>query len=798
MFKRISILLCTLILACCHSHEKQSKEKHIITAYPRSSTQHLYYNGVIKPLKEEVIISPSSGVVSKMFFHYGDFVKKGDLLFTLHSPEMESQFREAISNYLRVKQANLNSKKSMMGTEMLHKEKIISEQEYESEKSQYQNNMLSYVEASNKLKLFLNYIPSFQKELIDFPVLNLEDAKKLLQENIEDLAIYAKTSGIILFPEERSGGNAKQLQVGSDIKRDDILLAIGDLTGLSVTANVTENDINHLTTGLPVILTFVSDLELDLHGKIISAREALKLGLVDAAVPKRVLKKAACHYALNSPEPHKPNFLEAMTNHGLVRSVLAKLFYHKLREKIREDHYPAPFAIIRNWEEVGPESHKAMEQEAKTIAELMIHPTGRNLLRVFFLKERLKSLAKGLSFKAHHVHVIGAGTMGSGIAAWCVLSGLTVTLQDTSAHYLASGIKKAYGIMRAKLKSHREVRLAMDRLNPDVEGRGLAHADVVIEAISESLEAKHALYHSIEKQLKPYALLATNTSSLPLTDLSQALTAPERLVGIHFFNPVDRMELVEVVSDYSTDPECVQQAIAFVKQINRLPLPVQSKPGFLVNRILMPYLLESMRLIQEGVPAQAVDAAAKEFGMPMGPIELADRVGLDVCLSVAEILTAHLGGDVPNELRNLVAAGKLGTKSGEGFYRYFNGKKLKTPSLRMEHPPVPRPDIIDRLIFRMLNEAAACLREGIVSDSDLLDAGMIFGTGFAPFRGGPMHYAKTIGVSTVRQRLDQLASHYGERFLPDAGWQVQNDNLPSSINLPAEPQSSTEPEQRIH
>jgi 3-hydroxyacyl-CoA dehydrogenase/enoyl-CoA hydratase/3-hydroxybutyryl-CoA epimerase len=524
------------------------------------------------------------------------------------------------------------------------------------------------------------------------------------------------------------------------------------------------------TVSLPLLIGAPKAMRLMATGKLLSAREAKRMGMIDAAVPKRVLKKAALHYALTHPTPHKPTLLESLTNHGFIRPFLAKMFRAKLKERIIEKHYPAPFAIIRNWEEIGPESSQAALQEARSIADLMVHPTGRNLVRVFFLKERLKSLAKGLKFKASHVHVIGAGTMGSAIAAWCVLSGLTVTLQDQSPKFIAKGIKNAHSIFKSKLKSEREIMLAMDRLTVDVNGLGVPKADVVIEAIIENLAAKQALYREIETKLKPDTLLATNTSSLPLADLRKGLQSPQRLVGLHFFNPVEKMELVEIVSDSATDSKFVEEALAFVKQIKKLPLPVLSEPGFLVNRILMPYLLESILLLQEGIPASTIDLAAKEFGMPMGPIELADRVGLDVCLSVADILVQHFGGEVPNILRSKVAEGKLGVKTGEGFYRYQKGRVVKTSA--KTQISLPQAEIIDRLILVMLNEAVACLRESIVSDADLLDAGMIFGTGFAPFLGGPIHYAKARGIDTIQKRLEQLQDQYGDRFSPDPGWQA--------------------------
>ncbi|HHJ13974.1 MAG TPA: crotonase, partial [Gammaproteobacteria bacterium] len=284
----------------------------------------------------------------------------------------------------------------------------------------------------------------------------------------------------------------------------------------------------------------------------------------------------------------------------------------------------------------------------------------------------------------------------------------------------------------------------------------------------EDADAKRALYAEIEPRLREDAVLATNTSSIPLEALRRNLQRPERLVGLHFFNPVAKMQLVEIVRDGNTDPVVVNRAIALARRIDRLPLPVTSTPGFLVNRILMPYLLEAVQLESEGVPAEEIDRQARAFGMPMGPVELADKVGLDICLHVAENLGRHFGAEVPQRLRALVERGQLGCKSGQGFYRYRKGKAVHS---RRPHKHPYNNDIIDRMILRMLNEAVACLRERVVEEADHLDAGMIFGTGFAPFRGGPVHYIETVGADSLLQRLRDLQQRFGGRFTPDAGWE---------------------------
>jgi 3-hydroxyacyl-CoA dehydrogenase/enoyl-CoA hydratase/3-hydroxybutyryl-CoA epimerase len=525
---------------------------------------------------------------------------------------------------------------------------------------------------------------------------------------------------------------------------------------------------------LPRLIGALQGLNMVLSGHTISGKAAAKLGVVDAAVPKRHLARAAKYYVLEKPKPRKATWFQNLTNHKFVRPLLASMLRKKLKAKISPEHYPAPFHALDNWEQVGVTGEAAMDKEARSCGKLFFSDTCQNLVRVFFLQERLKGQAKESRFNPQHVHVIGAGTMGGDIAAWCALQGMRVTLQDREAKFLAPAIKRAYQLFKDKLKEPYLIQRAMDRLIPDVQGNGVAHADVIIEAIFEDLQAKQDLFKMLEMQAKPQAILATNTSSIPLDDINTVLQTPERLVGIHYFNPVAKMQLVEIVQGNRTDPSVVEKATSFVRKIDRLPLQVKSSPGFLVNRILMPYLLEAVIMMDEGIPAVTIDKAMVDFGMPMGPITLADTVGLDVCLSVAKYLNKYFNNKIPSRLTDLVAKGKLGRKTGEGFYQYKNGKQVKPTDTASEKS---LDEIADRLVLRMLDESFACLREGVVADGDLLDAGMIFGTGFAPFRGGPIHYAKTKGINELYQQFIKQRQQRGEKIETSKHWEAHFDTV---------------------
>jgi len=485
---------------------------------------------------------------------------------------------------------------------------------------------------------------------------------------------------------------------------------------------------------LPKLIGAPGALDLLLTGKTIDARRAKLLGLADECVPVRIMDATARGVLRALPAPHSLKLPLSLTLLPLARRFIAASAAKKVAQRARREHYPAPYAVLDLWVKYDGNALAAPASDPASIPALFRSPTAANLIRVFRLQERLKGLGKDGDFRAAHVHVVGAGTMGGDIAAWCALRGLTVTLQDQNAERLAPAMQRAGKLFAQRLRDPRRVRDATDRLIPDVAGEGVARADVIVEAIFENVEAKRALFAALEKKAKAGAILATNTSSIPLEDIAHAMADPSRLIGLHFFNPVAKMMLVEIVVGRQTREALVPQAAAFVRQIDKLPLPVKSAPGFLVNRVLAPYLMAAMRCVDEGISPETVDESALAFGMPMGPIELADTVGLDICVAVGEML----GDDAapPKKLMDAIAAGNLGRKSGRGFYAWVDGKPQKGAA-----GAVPE-GLAGRLIEPFVAEAKSALAEQIVVDADLVDAGAIFGTGFAPFRGGPLHYAE--------------------------------------------------------
>ncbi len=509
-------------------------------------------------------------------------------------------------------------------------------------------------------------------------------------------------------------------------------------------------------------------MEMMLTGKTLRADKARRAGFVDRLVFPADAEATAREFITRQPKQRRPGLLDRALSWAPIRPLVKKQLLAQVAAKARLDHYPAPYAIVDLWARHGGRGEAAYEAEARSISQLFLTETSRNLVRVFLLQERLKGLGGKTKVPIERVHVVGAGVMGGDIAAWCAQRGLNVTLQDRELQYITAALQRAREGFEKRLRDPAKAAVLMTRLTPDVAGDGVPNADVIIEAIFENADAKHELFARVEPRMKSSAILATNTSSIMLEQLDDKLPDPKRLVGVHFFNPVAQLPLVEIVRGENTSEESIQKAIAFTRKIDKLPLPCRSAPGFLVNRVLVPYLYEAMFALQDGIPIEVIDDAALEFGMPVGPIELADVVGLDVCKHVGEIVSAALNKQKPDSTRidALIAAKKLGRKSGQGFYTWRDGKAVKTQGPR----PAPPEDLADRLILALVNESVAVLREGLVEDAELIDAGVIFGTGFAPFRGGPLTYARRRGIDAVIARLTELARAHGARFTPDSGW----------------------------
>jgi 3-hydroxyacyl-CoA dehydrogenase/enoyl-CoA hydratase/3-hydroxybutyryl-CoA epimerase len=476
-----------------------------------------------------------------------------------------------------------------------------------------------------------------------------------------------------------------------------------------------------------------------LTGRMIKAGAARGMGLVDKLVRHRDMlhweaRKAVLGRKTSTPAPLGLRIMAW----GPIRAQVVKTMRVETSKKARKEHYPAPHALIDLFEKHGDNWRAMVDGEAAGFVPLMASDTARNLRRVFFLSEGLKK--QGLRgndkpvFK--RVHVIGAGVMGGDIAAWCAYRGLAVTLQDLDMARIQPALDRAKALFKKRLKGRTEVASALARLEADVTGAGIARADVIIEAVVENLEIKQKIFTDVEAKARPEAIIATNTSSIELERIASALKDPSRLIGLHFFNPVASLPLVEVIRSGFNVERDVAMGASFALAIGKSPVLVKSAPGFLVNRVLMPYMLGAVDRVERGESPELIDAAAVAFGMPMGPIELMDTVGLDVGQSVAH----ELKHTVPegSKFARLVSEKKLGRKTGEGFYKWVDGKAQKGPT--PENSDLPR--LGRELVKPLVDMTELVVSEGIVASSDLADIGVILGTGFAPFLGGPMQARK--------------------------------------------------------
>jgi len=562
------------------------------------------------------------------------------------------------------------------------------------------------------------------------------------------------------------------------------------------------------STRLPRLVGLAKALDVILAGKTLAAKQALKRGMVDEIAPAEYLVEVAARM-IGRGKPRRSG--HRLLNNRLVAAIVAARLRSQSFKKTR-GHYPAvgkALEVVTRGVSKSIPASLALEREA--ILELVRTEACRNLIRVFFLQERAK---KQLVAAAHttaqaerqeadplpapapagrglpalpltqrpvtHAAVIGCGVMGAGIAQWLSARGLRVILRDLNTEQVANGMASIAKIYKEGAKRHvfsaQEVRQGMDRICPAPAEVPLSQAELVIEAAVEKLELKQKIFQRLDELTAADTILATNTSALPVSELAASTRRPERVIGLHFFNPVHRMQLVEIVAARQTSPEVLQRAQRFVQQIGKLPVVVKDSPGFLVNRILMPYLVEAGRLFEAGAAVEQLDEAMLDFGMPMGPMCLLDEVGIDVALHVAKTLASHYRDRmvVPETLGKMVQAGLLGRKSGRGFYLHQKGKSpqpnAEVTSFMCSNTAsaLSMRDLQERMVLLMVNEAARCLEEQVVNEPADVDFAMIMGTGFAPFRGGPLRYADTVAAATLVSAMDGLVAGGSAHFAPCA------------------------------
>jgi 3-hydroxyacyl-CoA dehydrogenase/enoyl-CoA hydratase/3-hydroxybutyryl-CoA epimerase len=535
------------------------------------------------------------------------------------------------------------------------------------------------------------------------------------------------------------------------------------------------------STRLPRLIGVPGALDIILGGKTLPAKAALRRGMIDEIAPRESLRAAALKWLENrSYRSHRTYRTYFPWQARITAAIAAPIARKRMAEKSR-GHYPAlPMALDAVTLGARETIEESLRRERVSVLMLAASPECRNLIRVFQLQERAKKLrvpGAGKPAVVGHVAVIGAGVMGAGIAQWLSARGVRVLMRDIDPERVAGGMSRIAALYATAVKRHildpKEARDGMDRVSPAATETPLNAVDLVIEAAVEKMDLKKRIFARLDETAPLRTLLATNTSALSITELGAAVKHADRVVGIHFFNPVHRMPLVEVITGEQTSAETAAAAVRFVQKIGKLPVLVRDSPGFLVNRILLPYMVEAGELFAQGAECAEVDAAMLDFGMPMGPLRLIDEVGLDVAEDVAATLAAGFPGHmhVPAVLGRMLAAGLLGRKSGRGFY--IHGKRKAVPNQDAAKyreagaaPTLDRATMQRRMALLMVNEAARCIEEKVVAEPADVDFGMIMGAGFAPFRGGPLRYADTLGAAAVTTALREEEARSGARFAP--------------------------------
>lgn len=552
------------------------------------------------------------------------------------------------------------------------------------------------------------------------------------------------------------------------------------------------------TQRLPRLIGIQRALKLILPGKLVDAKHAGKLGLVDKVLPVdypfSFMKAAAEEFALQMTGDFKRKAYEKKRNAKRLHAIFLesnslgrKFIFDQARKRTKKTtkgHYPAPLKALESVQKgIEMSVREGLELEAKLLGELITTDVCKNLISIYYLNEDLKKdpgveNPKSEPAEIAQVGLLGAGVMGGGIAQLLAYHDLPVRMKDINDEAIEQGLQRAQQVFDKAVQKKKLKRAQVERKMTLVSGTtdysGFGKAEFVIEAIVEEMEIKKNVFAEIEEQVDDRTILASNTSSLSISEIAEAVKRPERVIGFHFFNPVHRMPLVEIIRGEKTSDETTVTAVAFAKRLGKIPIVVRNSPGFLVNRILGPYINEAALMLEEGAAIETIDKAMLNFGMPMGPLNLLDEVGIDVAYKVAKILTAAFGERVePSRvIARMQEKGRLGKKGGKGFYIY-EGKDKRVDAvvydlisdLRQEGTLSPEA-IQNRLVFVMLKEGIHCLEEEIVRRPRDVDAGMIFGTGFPPFRGGLLRYADSLGAQSCLEQMHALQEKYGSRFEP--------------------------------
>ncbi len=538
------------------------------------------------------------------------------------------------------------------------------------------------------------------------------------------------------------------------------------------------------TQRLYPLVGYAKAMELIVGGKRLRGEKALKLGVVDACVPRGYLGFKKEEFILGILQGNLDKQLR-IKRKGVawyeklppVRNIISSIVQKKVLAKTH-GHYPAPLAIIKVLQEsFGKPLAEGLRIEREAVTKLALTPISKNLIELFFISEQLKkeTFSTAAAKEIHQSAIVGTGAMGSGIAWALNNQDINVRLKDINTASIGNAvgtIRNIYeGIKKRGRLSEREIALKMDKITFSTECEGFASTDFLLEAVNEDIDVKQKVYLEFEAVLKADAIIASNTSSLSITALAKKLAYPNRFIGMHFFNPVNRMPLVEIISGEKTDEETIATVVKLTKQMGKTPIKVKESAGFLVNRVLLPYLKEAVTMFEEGEDIKNIDKVLLAFGMPMGPLALIDQVGVDIGEKVSGILHQAYGERmaVSGTMTRMVEQGWLGKKTGIGFYNHKSKRpELNTGVVKLQtgHEKLEEQIIQDRALFIMINEAARCLQEEVVDNARYLDMAMVMGTGFPAFRGGLMRYADEIGIDQVISRLSQFRVDYGERFAP--------------------------------